>query len=454
MSSGNAQLGFAIRAVNEASDAIREITGDLGFMENAASGAEPELRDLSRALGDLETDVQNFAGELEDAGGKFAITRDGLDQVAEGAGNLERFLIGAKDILGVMPSQFDAITGPAVAWAQTAADVAGGLEGVIAGGSALVEQIGPMVTGIGGAVAATWAHVTALGAQAVAFAVANAPLLLIIGGIALLAAGIVLLVQHWDDIKPHIQPVIDFFNDDVVPAANAVWEKGLKPVIDFITDHWKEITALILAPFAPIIILATDAFGIRSKTVEAITGLLSDIAGLGDKITGAGEAMGGALKDGFITGVKGLVSVTGSIVEGIFEAIKFLINGAVDAINDLIPNEIGFDVGAFGVSKHISIDLPDNPIPHLAEGGIVRARPGGTLALLGEAGQDEAVIPLRAAPVMFESGGGGGATHNTYNVTINAMDARSFEDFLRHRGLTPGVMDLIVDEARRRTRLA
>jgi tape measure domain-containing protein len=47
----------------------------------------------------------------------------------------------------------------------------------------------------------------------------------------------------------------------------------------------------------------------------------------------------------------------------------------------------------------------------MAKGGIVRARSGGTLALLGEAGRDEAVIPL---------GKGGNATGNTYHITVQA----------------------------------
>lgn len=37
-------------------------------------------------------------------------------------------------------------------------------------------------------------------------------------------------------------------------------------------------------------------------------------------------------------------------------------------------------------------------VPALADGGIVRARPGGTLALLGEGGRDEMVLPLPAKP--------------------------------------------------------
>lgn len=39
--------------------------------------------------------------------------------------------------------------------------------------------------------------------------------------------------------------------------------------------------------------------------------------------------------------------------------------------------------------------IPDIPVPQLATGGIVQARRGGTLAMLGEGGYDEAVVPLR-----------------------------------------------------------
>ena len=45
----------------------------------------------------------------------------------------------------------------------------------------------------------------------------------------------------------------------------------------------------------------------------------------------------------------------------------------------------------------------------MAEGGIVKPRPGGTLATIGEAGQPEAVVPLNKAKQMGFGGGGGSA---------------------------------------------
>lgn len=50
----------------------------------------------------------------------------------------------------------------------------------------------------------------------------------------------------------------------------------------------------------------------------------------------------------------------------------------------------------------------------LASGGIVKARQGGTLALLGEAGKNEAVIPLNSANMMGMGSG------DVYNINVSA----------------------------------
>jgi SLT domain-containing protein len=61
----------------------------------------------------------------------------------------------------------------------------------------------------------------------------------------------------------------------------------------------------------------------------------------------------------------------------------------------------------FGVE--VDFLMSSGQIPALANGGIVKASPGGTLALIGEGGKDEAVIPLD------RMGGMGGI-----NITVSA----------------------------------
>lgn len=53
-----------------------------------------------------------------------------------------------------------------------------------------------------------------------------------------------------------------------------------------------------------------------------------------------------------------------------------------------------------------------------ADGGIVPARPGGTLGIVGEAGQDEVIIPLNKLSRYLPEGGGGSKA--VYNITVNA----------------------------------
>jgi hypothetical protein len=78
-------------------------------------------------------------------------------------------------------------------------------------------------------------------------------------------------------------------------------------------------------------------------------------------------------------------------------------------INDKIPNGIPF-VG----------DNPIKPIK-LANGGVVRARPGGTHAIIGEGGRDEAVIPLNR----------GAAQQNVVTVNLDGAMGREVLRLIR-----------------------
>lgn len=53
MASGNTKLGFAIRAVNEANKALKEVTDDLGKVEKSAKNADGALSKMGSAMGDM-----------------------------------------------------------------------------------------------------------------------------------------------------------------------------------------------------------------------------------------------------------------------------------------------------------------------------------------------------------------------------------------------------------------
>lgn len=94
----------------------------------------------------------------------------------------------------------------------------------------------------------------------------------------------------------------------------------------------------------------------------------------------------------FLVGIPGRVK---SRLASMWDGMK---NGFRSAINWIIAkwNSLQFTIPSFSVlGKNFgggTIGVPN--IPQLAEGGIIKASPGGTLVNVGEGGRDEAVVPL------------------------------------------------------------
>jgi SLT domain-containing protein len=114
-------------------------------------------------------------------------------------------------------------------------------------------------------------------------------------------------------------------------------------------------------------------------------------------MAGAGRAIANAL-------VKGLIAVFKTGAGFVADIGRALANYVIGLLNRAIPDKLPI--------PGKDINLPNNPIPQLAEGGIV-TRP--TLALIGEAGP-EAVIPLkdakRRAPMQSRGLGGNSIVMN------------------------------------------
>jgi hypothetical protein len=120
----------------------------------------------------------------------------------------------------------------------------------------------------------------------------------------------------------------------------------------------------------------TSAQSAYNKIKTGGNQLISWVRGLGSRISGAASGMW----------------------NGITGAFKSAINAVIRGWNNLsfgIPSVTVFGQ-TFGGGR---FDTPN--IPQLAQGGIVPATRGGRLAVIGEGGQDEAVIPLSKLREMF-----------------------------------------------------
>lgn len=441
MSSGNQQLGFAIRAVNEATAELSRVAQDLGAVEKAAVEADGASKELNSTWDRLQQGVDELGNSMDTLSEKIDPIANGLEATAEAAGNLERVLIGTKDIMGVLEEQFGVNLGPMTEYAQAAADVAGGLEGVIAGGTALAKQLGPLAGQLAPVIAATWAHVTALGAQAVAFVLANAPILLLIAGIAALAAGVVLLIKHWDDIEPHLKPVTDFFNNEVVPAARAVWEEGLKPVVDFVANNWQTIATLIAAPFLPLILVARGLWGVKDE----IIGGIQDVVGAIE--TGAGW-------------IGHWLNVAGGYFEDFKKMVMGPINAVIGALTTLVDlagkaaGALGMGSGSFNTGAASSFnssveELSGIPSGMLSGGGgggaSTPATPTGAYGnpltwmngYWAEVNAGSYNPSMAGGGVYYGLGGGPGGATVVNNITVQgsvwSLDELAYE--LQHKGV-------------------
>jgi hypothetical protein len=138
----------------------------------------------------------------------------------------------------------------------------------------------------------------------------------------------------------------------------------------------------------------------------------------------------------FITGavsgsidlIKGYFSTVLGFYKTIFNGIACLWNNTIGKLSFKFPS---FVPGLGGKG----FDVPN--IPMLAEGGIVPYRPGGTLAIVGEAGP-EAVIPLSK---MGSMGG------NNVTIQVSSADPQAVVDALRRYMRTNGAVPIRVATA-------
>lgn len=230
--------------------------------------------------------------------------------------------------------------------------------------------------------------------------------------------------ELWDAMAPHIQTALDIIQPLIQSFGTIVGG-----VMDAITGAIDTIVALLNGDFAGAWQGVQDIIGgIVTAVGGYVDGLLGTLQNILPTIGQAALDIGSAIFTGIVDGVAGLGR---AIIDAVTSSIRSGLNALIDVWNDFhipgmsfrfpgltLPNPTYgtiFDplgtpnvnvLGASDFQLWGRVELPD--IPRLAAGGIVRARNGGTLALLGEGGSDEAVVPL------------GSRLGNTYIVNVHA----------------------------------
>ena len=249
-------------------------------------------------------------------------------------------------------------------------------------------------------------------------------------------------------LMPTIERVIEFLEG----LLEAIDEGGLSGAVDYLKERFSGLGEM-LANNAPLFAaLALVLGGIAVAMIASISPILLVTAAIAGLVAGVVWALQNV--DWFRNSVEAVASVIkslpdvfrlvkdnlGTILLAMFSPLLFGAKMAFEGIRALWNSTIGgfgFDVPGWipGVGGK-SFKFPNIPalpsIPGLADGGIVSSP---TLALIGEGGESEAVIPLSR---LGEMGGGG----MTVNITMPAGSdgddvVRALQSYQRRRGSLP-----------------
>lgn len=414
-------LALAGKAGKDSSAVFKDVANNTGALNNAFKAATGDNFKLAQAFNSLKVAAVQLGGILI----PFAAT-------------------AARQLTALMRG-FVSLPAP--------------MQKMIVVGLLLVAAIGPLLSILGRVVLL----IRAIGV-AMMFLAAN-PVVLIIAAIVALVAAVIYLWKNnedfrnavldaWDKIKSGASAVFGF----VKSMLNAV-VAAFKAVMSFLSGHWRTIAVLISGPFAPLVALATNAFGIRSALIGAFNAVTSfvgtkmaQIVGLIGSIIDDARAKAGAIGHAVVDGIRGgigglataLAVVSARVISGVGAAIgtayslatsigRAIISGVVAGLGGLfsaIKNKVQSAVS--GALKSIN---PFSPVEHggqiyigepIVEGSLtgldgMRDRLRARLNADVSAGVRGLSVPSVGAP--GGGAGGGGITIN-FGQVIGAGNTR------------------------------
>jgi phage-related minor tail protein len=456
MSTGQVTAADAFQLVlgklRDTDDSTRQMQAGVGLLgtqfEDLGTGAAlaldmtgTKIEDLAGATTKLDAKYNNFGSLFEGVKRKALV---GIAPIGE------KLLELANSAIPLVEDGINRVTST-FTWLGDNINIVGPILGALAATIAIL-----LLPTLWAWVAAQWAIASAAIASAAATALAMAPVILIALAIGAAIALVALAwTNNWGDIQgkvkavwaviqPVLQAVFDkmaIFWEEIQPKLKQVWaniqdwigaamtfvngviRSGMQILNSIWDNHWQTIMSVLSGVWEMIQGYVEIAWSIVSGIIDIGLNLLSGnwdgawnamltmmsgvwegiksvIGGAWAAIEGifslaqsamgaAATAIGNAIKDGIINGIKGTAGMIGNLADELLNALKSLINSAIDMINWAIPDELGFDL--FGT--WVGIDLPDNPLPHLAKG--VRNFAGG-MALVGEEGPELVSLPRGA----------------------------------------------------------
>lgn len=221
--------------------------------------------------------------------------------------------------------------------------------------------------------------------------------------------------QFLADILPPILPLITLLAQTIGQLLVAVLPL-LEPLMGLVGAILPELAAF-LQLLIPIVVQVVSA--IADLLIPIVDTLVAVLGGL---ITFISGVFAGNWEQAW----QGIVDMFTGLWEGLGNIFRVVVNGWIDVLNGFLGalNEAGNFVSDI-TGGAIDINIPT--IPHMAKGGTVLPRRGGTLAVLAEAGRAESVVDTGLLNRALEQGIGGANSGPGVQMTINPAPGMSEE---------------------------
>jgi hypothetical protein len=277
---------------------------------------------------------------------------------------------------------------------------------------------------------------------------------LVLDGLQPLLDFIMDLVDGWNKLNPNVQNAVMVFGLASVAIIGAVVAvTKMIAIFNTLKATYAVITAaqiglnvamftnpifLVIAAIVALIAIFVVAYHkidwFRAFVDKAFTQVKEWIVGAANAVKTAWDKVWQffeTLKPKAVTIFKAIANAITAPFRAAFNKVAEFWNNTIGKFKITIPDWVPLIGGK-------TFEFPKMPkIPELADGGIVKARNGGTLALIGEGGRDEAVIPL---PKGMRKDGimGGGITINVSGALDPEAVARQIETILKRSTLRAG----------------
>lgn len=347
------------------------------------------------------------ADQVSEAFEKQMSTFNNQFQILKNTGQQLLFTIGEPllEVLTKVANKITPLVQRLAQWAEENPKITQAIVLIVASIGGLLVVLGPLIIFLG-AVASAMATLSAVSLPI------TGTMLLIAGAIAGLIAVGVLLIKNWDKIKAKAlevwNKIQDFFANAIKSIVDTV-NSRFGWIISFIKFFWSILTSIfrvgmmiLIAGWKQWIENIKLAIEVLSTGVQAVAG------GLFKALSIIFKGGLGLLKKAWDSVFGGLGETVKGVFEGVKSGVVAMINFVIRKINSLID---GVNKISSSLNKLPGVNVSRlSHIPELANGGIVTSP---TLAMVGEGGEPEAVVPLSKANDMG-FGGGSGVTINIY----------------------------------------